>query len=120
MHFRKRGNIIQVIRVTYDEKTKKSKNTIVGKIQRNKPEISDDLKAQCTAEELKDIQDWIESSHALSALKAEYAARTLATQIDAATKWFKNTESGNLHVIAADILPKLVMLRKVMKSKNLI
>lgn len=120
MHFRERGNIIQVIRVTYDVESKKAKNTIVGKIQRNKPEISDELKAQCTTEELNDIKDWIESSHVLSALKAEYAARTLATQIDVATRWFKNTESGNLHVIAADILPKLVMLRKVMKSRSLI
>jgi len=120
MHFRERGNIIQVIRVSYDGKSKKAKNTIVGKIQRSNPVISDQLKNLCTAEELTDIREWIESKHKLNTLKTEYAARTLASQIDDATAWFKNTDSDSLHALAADILPKLVILRKVLKERNLL
>jgi hypothetical protein len=119
MHIRVRNNVVQLIRVTYDKETQKGKNEIIGKLQKNNPTISDDLKKICTKEEIQEIEDWIEGASQLDILASEYAARTLALNIDKATDWLEAQpkDSKIVKAILIDLHMSLNGIRRLMKDQ---
>src|SRR5665213_2971426 len=60
MHFRERGQMVQIIRTKYDAAQKKGKNEIVGRLVKANPKVSDELAAVLTKEERKEVATWIE------------------------------------------------------------
>ena len=121
MHFRARQNVIQVIRTTYDPTTKKARNEVVGRLRKIKPEVTDELKAKCTREELKEIERWISGGQDLDGLRKEYAARTLVEQMERAASWFAGQGSGeSARNLASEIQYSWSNLRAVLKKRELI
>jgi len=83
-----------------------------------KPEISDELKQACSKSELAEVQRWIEVHHAGDLLKAEFAARTLAEQLELANQWFTaNAESSTARTVVSEVLPQWNTLRATLKRK---
>lgn len=120
MHFRERGNVVQVIRTTYDSSSKKGKNEIVGRLVKNNPQVSDDLKATLTSEERKELSAWIDGHAASERLKRELAARTLAEQLALAKEWFKGQKNDDARALAATLSPAWMQLRSVLKRNGLV
>lgn len=96
MHFRTRHNIVQIIRVTYDPLTKRGKNTIVGRLNKSSPTITDDLKNACNEVELNEIRQWIQNAERKHTVQSEHAALTAAEQLQAAAAWL-GTQKDKAH-----------------------
>ena len=111
MHFRQRNNVIQIIRTVYDPETKKGKNEIVGRLNRTRPAITDDLRETLTAEELREVENWINGRLRLEHLQAEIAARTLPDTMLLAAQWLSDPdneeEARSLYVEIQQSMQKL-------------
>ena len=121
MHFRSRNNVIQVIRTTYDETTKKSQNTILGRMKKSEPIVDEQLQEACTSAEIQEIENWISHTHRVSSLKSEHAANTLREQMALANEWFSsNHNSKDAELLATEIHYEWQKLRKIFKKSGFI
>ena len=121
MHFRQRNNVIQIIRTVYDPETKKGKNEIVGRLNRTRPEISDDLRNTLTTEEVHEVEGWLDGRLRLEHLQAEIAARTLPDALLMATQWLTNPENEEeARNLFAEIQQAMQKLRRAANLAKLI
>jgi hypothetical protein len=120
MHFRERGNVVQIIRTKYDSGSKKGKNEIVGRLVKANPQISDALEKTLTTEERKELAAWLKGHATLERLKRELAVHTLAEQLALAKEWFKAQKGDDARILAATLLPAWVQLRGVLKRNGLV
>lgn len=121
MHFRQRNNVIQIIRTVYDPETKKGKNEIVGRMNRTRPEISDDLRQALTTEEIREVENWLDGRLRLEHLQAEMAARTLPDAMHKATQWLTNPyNKEDARRLFIDIQQAIHQLRRAANLASLI
>jgi hypothetical protein len=122
VHFRIRKNIIQLIRITYDDAKKKGINTIVGSVPVITPVLSDSLQASLTAEELLAFEQWVCTRHRAIMLSEEIAALSLAENMLTAEQWFgRDTEDTMaMKVLAKDLMVRWQSLRRVLIKKGLL
>ena len=120
MHFRDRGQMVQVIRTKYDPSSKKGKNEIVGRLTKSNPSISDELKSALSAAERKEVEAWIAGNAGVVRLKTELAARTLQEQLALAEEWFANQKGDDARVLVAGLIPAWARLRNLLKRNGLV
>jgi hypothetical protein len=120
MHFRERGQIIQVIRTVYDAGSKKGKNEIVGRLTKSNPQVSDELKAALTADERKELATWMQGHATIVRLNRELAVRTLAERLALAEEWFADKKDDDARLLAATLVPAWVRLRVALRRNGLI
>ena len=120
MHFRERGQVVQLIRTTYEPGSKKGKSQIVGRLMKGNPLLSDELKKELSTEERKEVATWIEGYGGVVALKRELAARTLQEQLALAEEWFSEHKGDDARILAAGLVPAWVRLRVALKRNGLV
>lgn len=120
MHFRFRGNNIQVVKTAPDPETGKMKSVPMGSINRATMAVSDKLRGNCTAEELREIESWVKRYQTIDALKQKHAALTLPEQMAAAAQWFMTAPVDDARQPADDILSNIAVLRKVLDRRGLL
>jgi hypothetical protein len=120
MHFRERGQMVQLIRTSYDSDSKKGKSEIVGRLVKANPKISEALEAALTAEERKELEVWIGGHATTERLKRELAVRTLPEQLALAEEWFAEEKDDNARVLAASLVPAWTHLRVALKRNGLV
>lgn len=120
MHFRDRGNFVQVIRTNLDPTTKKGKNELVGRLVKGEPKVPEELTATLSAEERKEVATWIAGSARIAKLKSELAARTIHEQLALAQQWFSDQKSDDARLLADGVVQAWVRLRMTLKKSNLI
>jgi len=119
MHFRIRKNIVQLIRTEYDPQTKKPKTTIIGRMPRTAPVITDELHNLLTSKEIAEAETWIEQNNRITLIREEYAALTLADALKQANRWFQRQgDSEAAHIAAENLIHELQALRKTLKAIN--
>jgi hypothetical protein len=119
MHFRDRGQVIQIIRTTYDPATKKGKNEIVGRLSKENPKIVDKWGDSLSPAERKEVTAFIDGSVTTLKLKGELAARTLTEQMALAESWFSTHTGGDARMLAASLVPAWTRLRNSLKKHSL-
>jgi hypothetical protein len=120
MHFRERGQVVQIIRTVYDAETKKGKSQIVGKLLKAKPQLSDELKTALSAEERREVAVWLKGHATVERLKKELAVRTLPEQMTLAGDWFGEQKSEDAQIMAAALVPAWTRLRVILKRAGLV
>ncbi|MGA2190345.1 MAG: hypothetical protein ABSH33_17630 [Steroidobacteraceae bacterium] len=120
MHFRERGQVVQLIRTTYEPGSKKGKSQIVGRLMKGNPLLSDELKKELSTEERKEVATWIEGFGGVVQLKRELAARTLQEQLSLAAEWFAENKGDDARILAAGLVPAWVRLRLALKRNGLV
>jgi hypothetical protein len=121
MHFRLRKNVIQLIRITYDDTKKKGNNTIVGTVKLSNPVVSDELRSKLTVEELNTFEAWLNTQHRTDMLREEIAALTLAETMVLTEKWLeRETDSGRVQAVAHDIVFQWQNIRRLLIKKGLL
>lgn len=119
MHFRIRNRIIQVVRTSYDPVTQKPKTQILGRMNRDAPEIGDELRLSCQPDELSEIKAYLKNRQQRGRLELEMAARSLADQMRLAAEWFDTaTDTAENRALAGEILRQFPTLRK--KTQHLV
>ncbi|HWQ39837.1 MAG TPA: hypothetical protein VNM24_14745 [Burkholderiales bacterium] len=117
MHFRFRGNNVQVVKSQLDPKTGKAKSVPIGSINLARLEIGDKLASNCSAAELKEIENWLKRRRGIEELKAKVAALTLPENISSALKWFAKAPPEEIEEVADDVLVGIRQLRKVLQKR---
>jgi hypothetical protein len=120
MHFRERGQVVQIIRTSYDSGSKKGKNEIVGRLVKANPQITPALEAALTPEERKELDVWLGGHATVERLKRELAVRTLSEQLGLAEEWFADHKGDDARVLAATLVPAWAHLRVALKRHGLV
>ena len=71
MHFRFRGNNIQVVKSQIDPNIGKAKSSPLGSINRATLAISEKLRSNCTPDELTEIKAWVKRYQQVHELKRD-------------------------------------------------
>lgn len=119
MHFRFRGNSIQVVK-SVPQPDGKAKSIPLGSINRATLGISDKLRDNCSPEELKEIESWVRRYQAVDELKRKHAALTLPDQMAAAIQWFEEAGADEASQVAEDVLATTAVLRRVLNRRGLL
>jgi hypothetical protein len=120
MHFRERGQVIQIIRTVRDSKSRKGKSKLLGRLQKSKLHISEELATVLTAEERKEVAAWIKGQATAERLKKELAVRTLPEQMALAGQWFAEQKTEDSQVMAAALVPAWTRLRVILNRSGLL
>ena len=120
MHFRFRGNSIQVVKSQRRASEGKAKSRPLGSINRVTLAISDKLRSNCTPEELQEIEDWVKRYRAVDEFKHKHAALTLPDQIASAIQWFQKADRDEAGQVAEDVLAMTAVLRRTLNRKGLL
>ena len=120
MYFRFRGNNIQVVKSQPDEESGKAKSVPLGSINRATLAISDKLRSNCSAEELREIEAWVKRYQTVDELKQKHAALTLPEQIAAAAAWFKTAKPDEARQVAEDVIATTTALRRTLAKLGLL
>jgi len=81
VHFRTRQKIVQLVRTSYDPVEKKPKAVVVGRMDLDNPGVTDELCAVLTDNEIAEARTWIENHGRVGRLREEFAAATLAENL---------------------------------------
>jgi len=119
MHFRFRGNNIQVVKSQLDPSSGKAKSVPLGSINRSNLAISDKLSASCSKRELEEIETWVQHYRAVDDLKRKVAALTLAEQMALAVEWFKQANQEDVAQVAGDVAAAAMILRSTLIKRGL-
>jgi hypothetical protein len=120
MHFRDRGQVVQLIRTSYDSSSKKGRSEIVGRLVKANPQVSEALEAALTPKERKELAAWLTGHATTERLRRELAVRTLAEQLALARDWFADKKDDEARILAATLVPTWVQLRIVLKRNGLV
>jgi hypothetical protein len=121
MHFRVRKNVVQLVRNSYDPASKRAVAKVVARMPLEAPELTDELSAVLTPQELNETRDWIESHHRMHVLRSELAALELPEAMHLAAGWFEK-ERGSVHAknAAQAVVGAWQQLRRVLRDQSLI
>jgi hypothetical protein len=120
MHFRFRGNNIQVVKTRPDPETGKQKSVPLGSINRATLAISDSLRKHCSHEELQEIENWVKRYQAVDELKLRHAALTLPEQTAMAIQWLETAGEAEARELADDLISTTAALRRVLNKRGLL
>jgi hypothetical protein len=120
MQFRDRVKVVQIIRVSKDPDSKKTKNEVVGRLVKSNLRISPELEAKLTAKEHKEVTGWIEGYSDIERQKRDLAVRTLPEQLAIAEEWFKDKKSDDARNLATTLFRAWTHVRTVIKQNGLI
>jgi len=120
MHFRLRKNVVQLVRTTYNNKTKKPQTEVIGRLSLIKPVITDELHERLSLSEIAETEASISNQYKMTTLREELAALTLAETLSMANRWFLKQRNSETAAAAANLLPELQSLRKTLNSQNLL
>jgi hypothetical protein len=119
VHFRVRKNVIQLVRIVYDESKKKGVTSVVGTVRLEKPELSPELRQALTQEEIASFDTWVKAQHRTEMLREELAALTLPEAMARAQRWFeREQDSAAARALAPDIVAHWQALRRVLVKKG--
>ncbi len=104
MHFRDRGNSVQVVRVTYDEGTKKPKQTVLGTIPKRTMEPEPAVMQAASAEEKAEIARWIERNREVVAAKTLAEVHSLPDVVRAATRYLETVTDETERSLLQDMM----------------
>lgn len=119
MHFRFRGNNIQVVKSQMDPGTGKAKSVPLGSINRATLVVSEKLAAGCSPGELKEIETRVKRYQSVDELKRKVAALTLPEQISAAIEWLDEADGNEVAEVADDLLAATASLRRALSKRAL-
>ncbi|MDH3316247.1 MAG: hypothetical protein OER43_10850 [Gammaproteobacteria bacterium] len=120
MHFRFRGNNIQIVKSQIEPATGKAKPVALGSINRATLTISEKLREACSHSELEEIEAWVKRYQAVDGMKLQHAALTLPEQMAAAAQWLENANPDAAREVVDDILTATRMLRRVLTRRGLL
>jgi hypothetical protein len=90
MHFRERDRVVQVIRTRYDAGAKRARAEIVGRLDKARPEITDEMRQRCSPAELAEISRWIAEGAAEYRVGPRQRVAAVRRQLDALAAWLQD------------------------------
>lgn len=112
MHFRDRGQNIQLVRTSYDKAAKKPKTEILGRLTRSKMAIDADLREKLTPDEVVEVESYIARFGNAISVELQYAAVTFPKTLTQVSNWLKTVDNEEAVRFFEEIQRPLTRLRR--------
>jgi len=117
MHFRVRGNNVQIVKTQPGSGDKKTVSQPVGSANIATGKISEKVKAALSPAELQEVTDWIVNYKASAAKRLELEYATIAERMRDVTGWLRRADEAVIAAHADNVLEALRGLRGVLVRK---
>ena len=87
MQIRERGDVVRLIRTTYDEAAKAPKSEVLAKLKRPDLDLTDDERSKLTSEELEQFETFRRGAVRNINIEQSYAAYRLPETLELVTAW---------------------------------
>ena len=111
MHFRMRGNNVQIVKAVTDLQTQKTVSKPIGSANLLTGEIGERARAAMTPAEIKEAEAWIARQQALEAKKREVEFETLPTTLAALGEWVRSADEKIVAQYADEIFEEMKRFR---------
>lgn len=118
MHFRLRGNNVQIVKTVPGEAGKKVQSKPIGSANINTGEISERAKGSLTAAEVQEVATWIANHKASAGKRQELEYATLGDRVNEVAAWVRNADPAMLATHSDDLLESIRGLRVALMRKN--
>lgn len=120
MHFRIRGNNVQLIKPVIDGDTGKIRRTLAGAANLLTGTLNEKAQAALSTEEQAAVAQWLEKHRALEHRRAEMTALGLANDIRIAAKYLIEMEPELARQLVAEVLQASHNFRLVARKHHLL
>lgn len=120
MHFRIRGNNVQLIKTVTDKKTLKQKSVPVGSANLQTGILNEAALSGLSSAEVGEVRVWLQEQQSLIALHKELDARTLATKISEVGEWLKTADRKKAATVAREVEYAYRTFRQRARKSNLL
>ena len=117
MHFRRRGNNVQIVKTQPAAEGGKAVSRPIGSANLATGEISEQAAAVLTPEETLEVKGWIARHQAVQTVKREIEYRTLADTLGEVAGWMRGADAKLLAEHAADVRDALRRVRRELDRK---
>jgi hypothetical protein len=118
MHYRVRGNSVQLVKTEQDAEKGRAVSRPVGSAKLNTGELSERAKQSLTPEEVADVQEWMEKRRNLDAVRRRLEAQALPATIGSVAQWLREAPPEQVEEIADDLRFSINNLRKVLRRRT--
>lgn len=120
MHFRVRGNNVQLVKPVMNEEAGRTKPTLVGSANLLTGKLNEKAEAALSAEEKAEVAKWLARRLVLEQKRTEVAALGLADALTAAAKLLPEMEPELAKGLVAEVLEASQDFRRVARKHHLI
>jgi hypothetical protein len=117
MHFRVRGNTVQVVKATRDEATGKPVSRQVGSINLASGAIGDALRASLSAEEIAAVEAWLAKKQDIERRKRQLDAEIFSITVGNLVQWARESHVHEVAALSDEILFGLKDLQAAISAK---
>ena len=112
MEFRERGNTVQLFRLESDASGKAAKKVLVGSLQKPGLEISSELKAKLSAQDLDKTRHYQAKVRGAEASEREYFASRYGEITNVVADWLETIDEATAHEFVEETRKVLAKLRR--------
>lgn len=120
MHFRVRGNHVQLLKPVHDEAAGRTKPTLVGAANLMTGQLNEKAEATLSAEEKTEVVTWLEQRLSLDRKRGELAALTLADTLNTAAAYLPEMAPELAKGLVAEVLAASQRFRRVARKHQLL
>ena len=117
MHFRVRGNNLQIVKTVVDAATKKTISKPIGSANLLRGELTEQARAALTEEEIQEVTSWIARHKEQSAKRRELEFQSIAATLVAVAEWVQSADPEAIEPYFADIDNGMRQLRMSLNRK---
>ena len=118
MHFRLRGNNVQIVKSLPDEATGKEKTRPVASANLGTGEIKEKAPATLAPEETLAVKAWLVRHQTIQAQKREIEYRTLADTLSRVAGWVRDADQAVVEEHAEEVTLALRGLRRAIDRRR--
>lgn len=118
MHYRVRGNSVQLVKTVREEGSDKMQSRPVGSINMLTGELNAAALAALTAEEIAEAKGWIANRSSVRERCYELDFLTLSARLSELADWVRRADEELIKPHADDVLDSLAGLRKAIANRG--
>lgn len=117
MHYRIRGNNVQLVKTVTDPATNKARSVPVGSANLLSGALNAKATESLTAEEVATVSEWIRQRKEIQDRQQALHALTLPKTLSEVAGWVKGADKAEVEAVAEDIVFAMRDLRRMIERK---
>lgn len=117
MHFRIRGNNVQLVKTMTDPESGKAKSAPVGSVNLASGKINERALEALTSDEVVEVENWIERKRELDQRRRQLEAETLPLTLGEVVTWINEADRAAVAELAEEIQFGLGEVRRALTTK---
>jgi hypothetical protein len=117
MHFRIRGNNVQLVKTVADPESGKAKSAPVGSVNLLTGKINERALEALSSEEVVEVETWLDKKRDLDQRKRQLEAETLPLTLSDVATWINEADRSAVAELAEEIQFGMAEVRRALTAK---